>query len=276
MSCRVTAPATDMGKHSGFCLTVFFAGLLNIDAITGDISECANAAVSGDIPYIRMCEDARVTSDRMILDTHLAAATGETTCSCSAETNVSVVFYLQYYGVGLNPNTTGCVSRIVITSPTSFNSPFECNTSTSNPLVALPMNLTWSGASVGDSKYCIDITTDPSPGSKHFTMVCSKPGTTFTTFSTRPSTTKAAETTVQTTTVTETRTTNSEGTTFTSAMTTVSNTDQGTSRRAGDTRTDTNPQRPKDSVPLIIAIPAAVGGFVLIITIVIIAVVFSK
>ncbi|XP_021350203.1 uncharacterized protein LOC110448344 isoform X2 [Mizuhopecten yessoensis] len=256
--------------------------VLHVSDTTG--SECSDVAESYNIPYIRMCEDGSVTSDKVILDTHSAGATGETTCSCTVNATLIFVIYIQHYGNELNPSTTGCGSEVVVndtvTSGEKIRS-FTCNTIAVQIIYSRPMTITWSGGPSGDSKYCLNITGYLILPNTTFTITCSKPETTTTPPSTRTSTTTVAKTTSQTTNHTEKPSTTDEQTT--PVITNVSNTDQGTAS-AGPTSShptsslpsDTSTQSTVDSLPLIIVIPTAAGGFLLIVIILIIAIVCSR
>ncbi|XP_069105474.1 uncharacterized protein [Argopecten irradians] len=68
----------------------------------------------GLILDIRMCEDGNVTSDRVILDTHEAEDTGEITCSCIVNSPLIILINIEFYGEGLNPNTSSCGSEVVV------------------------------------------------------------------------------------------------------------------------------------------------------------------
>ncbi|XP_021350206.1 uncharacterized protein LOC110448346 [Mizuhopecten yessoensis] len=140
-------------------MVFFIILLLNIQGTTE--SECSDAAESENIPYIRMCEDGNVTSDKVILDTHSAGATGETTCSCTVNATIIFIVYVQYYGIGLNPSTPGCGSEIVVNDTIKTGERIQsltCNTFPEALVYNPPMTITWSGGPGGDSKYCLNIT----------------------------------------------------------------------------------------------------------------------
>ncbi|XP_033739879.1 uncharacterized protein LOC117327138 isoform X2 [Pecten maximus] len=232
-----------------------------------------------NIQDIRMCEDGSVTSDKVILDTHMAGESGETTCSCSVDSTSIITIYIEYYGNGLNPNTSGCGSEVVAIENRVEHREghYQCNTSPLVPIYIRPVTITWNGTLGGDSKYCLNITGVllPAYPNATFTITCYKPEATSTSLPTSKSTTTAAETTEQTKSRTKT--------TIISEATDVSTSDHGTSN-AGQTTSqptssipdDTSTQRLEDSFPLIIVIPAAAGGFVLIVIIIIIVVVCCR
>ncbi|XP_021350204.1 mucin-5AC-like isoform X3 [Mizuhopecten yessoensis] len=178
-------------------LLIFIILLLQISDTTG--SECSDAAESNNIPYIRMCEDGSVTSDKVILDTYRAGSTGETTCSCTVNARLIFTIYAQRYGNGLNPNTSRCGSEVVVNDTSSGRErSFTCNTSPEQILYSRPMTITWSGGPCGDSKYCLNIKGYLILPNTTLTITCSKPAT---------PTTPDSPTTTTTTTITTTTTT---------------------------------------------------------------------
>ncbi|XP_069140212.1 uncharacterized protein [Argopecten irradians] len=167
---------------------ICFLLLIQIAETTG--SRCSEAAQTAGIPYIRMCKDGNVTSDRVILGTHGVADTGETTCSCIVNSTSIVIIYIEYYGEGLNPNTSSCGSEVVVPKSGSVEEDirYQCNTSPVRTVHVRPVTITWNRRSSGDSKYCLNVTGVVMIPNTTFTITCTKPFNSIPSPTTIPST----------------------------------------------------------------------------------------
>ncbi|XP_069140801.1 uncharacterized protein [Argopecten irradians] len=257
----------------GTTLLIILILLLSVYGIKAN--RCSDAADKEDIPHIRMCEDGNVTSDRVILDTHEAEDTGEITCSCIVNATSIIEIYIEYYGEGLNPNTSSCGSEVVVPKSGSVEEDirYQCNTSPVRTFHIRPVTITWNRGSSGDSKYCLNVTGGVIIPNTTFTISCVKPvktsTPTLTSVSTKTETTTRTESTTNNVTISaqESPATSQRTVSDLGKTTTGQSTVPTTSSEPGNA-----PPQTGDSLPLIIVIPAAAGGLILIIIIIIIVV----